>query len=81
MEDNNLEIEKNAELDPFAQNAKSSVEIKLTTRGPTMKIKVVTGEEKLLDGLTDAALSAYKKVQTDLNLTTEVKHGKPIGSC
>lgn len=66
------EYQDKAELYPFSHNAKSSVEIKLTTRGTTMRIKVVTGEEKLIDGLTDAAIKSYRKVQTELNIK-EVK--------
>ena len=59
MEEPKTEIEKEAQLDPVAQNAKSSVEIKETTRGPTIKVKVVTGEEKVIDGLTNAALKSF----------------------
>ena len=66
--ESDTEIIPEAELDPFSQNAKSSVEIKMTTRGPTFKIKVVTGEKELIDGLTTSALTAFKKVQAQLNL-------------
>lgn len=61
-------IEQHAELDPFTHNAKSSVEIKQTTRGPTFKIKVVTGENGLIEGLTDSAITSYRKIQTELNI-------------
>ena len=61
-------VERNAELDPFSVNAKSSVEINNTTRGITWKIKVVTGEEKLIVGLMEVAIKTHKKIQTELNL-------------
>ena len=64
------EIETEAENDPFSINAKSSVEIKQTTRGPTWKIKIVTGEEKILPKLEEVALQSYiniKKKTDDLN--------------
>ena len=62
-----FEIQKEAELDPFSQNAKSSVKLKNTTRGVTWEVKVVTGEEKLISGLMDAALSVHNKLNTELN--------------
>jgi len=58
--------EEQAELNPFSQNAKSSVEIKNTTRGPTWKIKVVTGEKDLIEGLMQSAIKAYKHIETKL---------------
>ena len=61
-------VERGAELDPFSLNAKSSVEISNTTRGITWKIKVVTGEEKLIIGLMEEAIKCHKKIQTDLNI-------------
>ncbi len=63
MEDN---IERDAEMDPFSINAKSSVEIKMTTRGPTWKIKIVTGEEKLIDGLMKEAIKSHKALESKL---------------
>lgn len=56
-----------AELDPFSVNAKSSVKLKNTTRGLTWEIKVVTGEEHLIDGLIQKAIDAHKKLITKLN--------------
>ncbi len=61
-------VERNAELDPFSINAKSSVEINNTTRGITWKIKVVTGEEKLIVGLMEVAIKVHKEIQTELNI-------------
>lgn len=61
-------LEREAELDPFSINTKSSVEISNTTRGITWKIKVVTGEEKLIVGLMEEAIKCHKKIQTELNM-------------
>lgn len=69
--DKDLELQKQTELDPFSVNAKSSVEIRNTTKGITWKIKVVTGEEKLLVGLMEEAIKVHKKIQTELNLKEE----------
>ena len=44
-------IYENAEDDPFQVTPKSSVKLKNTIRGISWEIKVVTGEESLLDGL------------------------------
>ena len=61
-------LERNAELDPFNVNVKSSVQISNTTRGITWKIKVVTGEEKLIVGLMEVAITAHKKINAEINL-------------
>ena len=60
MED--TKVEQQAELDPFSINAKSSVELTKNTRGIFWKIKVVTGEEKLIPGLMEAAIKAHKNL-------------------
>ncbi len=62
------DVQHQAELDPFSINAKSSVKLKNTTRGVTWEIKVVTGEEGLIQGLMGAAIKTHKKLQTELNL-------------
>lgn len=62
------EIEENAEFNPLTHNAKSSVEIKQTTRGPTFKIKVVSGENDLIAGMTETVVKAYNDIQNDLNI-------------
>jgi len=59
-------IENEAELDPFSVNAKSSVEISNTTRGITWKIKVVTGEEKLIMILMEEAIKVHKELESKL---------------
>lgn len=61
-----LDLQKQAELDPFSINAKSSVEIKNTTRGITWKIKVVTGEETLIIGLMEKAVKVHKALESKL---------------
>ncbi len=61
-------VERKAELDPFSINVKSSVEISNTTRGITWKIKVVTGEEKLIVGLMEEAIKVHNKIQTEINI-------------
>ncbi len=62
------EVQTQAELYPFSMNAKSSVKLKNTTRGISWEIKVVTGEEHLIDSLTKAAIKAHKDIIKDLNL-------------
>ena len=62
-----VKIETEAELDSFSMNAKSSVELKKTTRGLTWRIKIVTGEEKIIDGLMKAAIKVHKEIETQLN--------------
>jgi len=53
---------KNAEDDPFQTTPKSSVKLKNTTRGVSWEIKVVTGEENLLDSLMLKAVDIHKKM-------------------
>jgi len=68
MEDTN--ITEHVELDPFTQNAKSSVKLIKNSRGLNWEIKVVTGEEDLIDGLMKAAVKVHKeliKVEKRLN--------------
>ena len=59
-------ILEHAELDPFSQNAKSSVKLKKTSRGITWEIKVVTGEEDLIDGLMKAAVKVHKDLEKEM---------------
>ena len=66
--DSDAEIEQEAELNPFTQNAKSSVKIKDTAKGPRIEVKVVTGENDLIDGLTQSAIKSYKDIKKDLNI-------------
>ena len=59
-------ILEHAELDPFTQNAKSSVKLKKTSRGITWEIKVVTGEEDLIDALMKAAVKVHKDLEKEM---------------
>ena len=55
----------NAEDDPFQATPKSSVKLKNTTRGLSWEIKVVTGEESLIDGLMLKAVEIHKKMKEE----------------
>jgi len=55
-----------AEDDPFQTVAKSSVKLKNTTRGLSWEIKVVTGEENLIDSLMVKAIEIHKKMEKEL---------------
>lgn len=68
--DKDLKIEREAELDPYSVNAKSSVSISKNSKGVNWTIKVVTGEEKLIVGLMQEAIKCHKKIQTELNINT-----------
>jgi len=59
-------IIEHAELDPFSQNAKSSVKLIKNSKGVNWEIKVVTGEETLIDGLMTEAIKAHKKIEVEL---------------
>ncbi len=64
--ESDVAVEEHAELDPFSQNAKSSVEISKNSRGVNWKIKVVTGEEKLIGPLMVAAAKTHKDLEYKL---------------
>ena len=55
-----------AEDDPFQTVAKSSVKLKKTKNGISWEIKVVTGEEGLIDGLMVKAVEVHKKMEEEL---------------
>ena len=55
------------EDNPFQGVAKSSVKLKKSTRGLSWEIKVVTGEENLVDGLMQKAVEVHKKLIKELN--------------
>lgn len=61
------DYQENAEFDPLTQNAKSSVKIKHTTRGVSFEIKVVSGEEDIIENLKNKALEQYNSIKTQLN--------------
>jgi len=66
MEEIKQTIYNHAEDDPFQTVAKSSVKLKNTTRGLSWEIKVVTGEENLIDGLMQKAVEVHKKMKEEL---------------
>jgi len=54
------------EDDPFQTVAKSSVKLKKTSRGISWEIKVVTGEENLIEGLMIKAVEVHKKLEEEM---------------
>lgn len=64
MED--VKFEDNAELNPFNINAKSSVKLTKNSKGVNWEIKVVTGENDLIDGLMKSALACHKEIIKEL---------------
>ena len=66
MEPGKTKMFDHAEDDPFQTVAKSSVKLKNTTRGLSWEIKVVTGEENLIDGLMAKAVEVHKKMLKEL---------------
>ena len=65
----NVKVEENAEIDGFSANAKSSVKIIKNSRGINWEIKVVTGENDLIDGLVTQAVASHKKLMGELEET------------
>ena len=63
MEEIKQNMFDHAEDDPFQGVAKSSVKLKKTTRGLSWEIKVVTGEESLIEGLMIKAIEVHKKME------------------
>ena len=66
MENSNTSYQEQAELDPFSQNAKSSVKIIKNSKGINWEIKVVTGEKDLIEGLMKEAIKVHKNIETKL---------------
>ena len=60
---NNI-LDKNIEND-FGIVAKSSVKLIKNSRGLGWEIKVVTGEENLIDGLMEKAVEVHKKLEVE----------------
>lgn len=56
----------NSENDPLTQNAKSSIKIKHTTRGVSFEIKVVSGEEDIIENLKNTALEKYNSIKNEI---------------
>ena len=55
-------IIEHAELDPFTQNAKSSVKLIKNTKGLNWEIKIVTGEADLIDDLMKTAVKHHNEL-------------------
>ena len=66
MEDIKQIFYDHAEDDPFQSTPKSSVKLKKTSRGISWEIKVVTGEENLIEGLMAKAIEVHKKMLEEL---------------
>jgi len=67
MEEIKTNMTDHEEDNPFQGVAKSSVKLKKSTRGLSWEIKVVTGEENLVDGLMQKAVEVHKKLIKELN--------------
>ena len=66
MEEIKTNMTDHEEDNPFQGVAKSSVKLKKSTRGLSWEIKVVTGEENLVDGLMKKAIEVHKKMEEEL---------------
>jgi len=66
MEEGKTIMYSHAEDNPFQATPKSSVKLKNTMRGLSWEIKVVTGEEKLIDELMQKAVEVHKKIKERL---------------
>ena len=71
MEEIKQNMFDHAEDDPFQTVAKNSVKLKKTTRGLSWEIKVVTGEENLIDGLMIKAIEVHKNLKKELGESNE----------
>ena len=60
------DYQEQAELDPFSQNAKSSVKITKNSKGINWEIKVVTGEKDLIGDLMHEAIKTHKELKSKL---------------
>lgn len=58
-----VNTETKCENDPFSQDPKSSVKIRKMSKGIAWDIKIVTGEEGLIDGLMEKAVAVHKKLE------------------
>ena len=66
--DEDTKILEHAELDPFTQNAKSSVKLIKNSKGLNWEIKVVSGEESLIGGLMMSAVKVHKALEKDMGV-------------
>lgn len=60
-----MEKFEDASQDFFQATPKSSVKLIKNTKGVNWEIKVVQGEEKLIDGLMLIAVEAHKKLEEE----------------
>lgn len=60
-------FQENAEQDPFTINAKSSVKLIKNTKGVNWEIKVVSGEEHLIESLCKKTLEQHNYIHNQLN--------------
>lgn len=60
-------IVNQAEQDPFTHNAKSSVKISENTKGINIEVKVVSGEESLMEGIRKEAINQFNLTKKELN--------------
>lgn len=56
---------EHAELDPFTDKIKSSVKLIKNSRGVGWEIRVVSGEENLIDGLMKAAVKVHGDLEKE----------------
>ena len=59
-------ILEHAELDPFTERIKSSVKLVKNSRGVGWEVRVVSGEENLIDGLMKAAVKVHEDLEKEL---------------
>ena len=63
-----MEKFEDAQQDFFQSTPKSSVKLIKNTKGINWEIKVVQGEEKMLDGLMRIAIEAHKNLEKELGV-------------
>jgi len=71
MENTNL-IE-HAEYDPFSEKIKSSVKLIKNSKGINWEIRIVSGEDHLIDGLMKKAIETHKELINELIKIKEAK--------
>ncbi len=62
----NTKITEHAELEQFSVNTKSSVKLVKNTKGINWEIKIVTGEENMIDSLMKKAVEVHKNMEKEL---------------
>jgi hypothetical protein len=63
---NEVDFKPADELDYFASGVKSSVKLTKNSRGVNWEVRVVAGEEKLIDELMRTAIKAHKVIVKSL---------------